>query len=157
MTTVYWGQFMHEAAKWRFYLAATDKGLCYIGSPNADFQEVETWVMKIINPARFEENQNKLDVYLTELRDYLKGSTSAFSLPLHRFGTSFQQAVLSASELIPYGGTRTYADLAQQIDNPKALRAEGAAIGVNPLLMMVPCHSVFAKSGNLTGYRAVFD
>lgn len=157
MTTVYWGQFTYEAAKWRFYLAATDKGLCYIGSPNADFQEVETWVMKKINPATFEQNQNKLDVYLPELRDYLEGRTSVFSLPLHRFGTSFQQAVWEASEQIPYGETRTYAELAQQIGNPKAVRAVGTAIGANPLLMIVPCHRVLAKSGNLTGFRAGLD
>lgn len=103
------------------------------------------------------ENQAELDVYIPELGDFLAGRTSVFSLPLQRFGTSFQQAIWEASEQIPYGETRTYSELAQQIDNPKAVRAVGAAIGANPLLMIVPCHRVLAKNGNLTGFRAGLD
>lgn len=157
MTTVYWGQFTFETAKWRFYLAATEEGLCYIGSPNADFQELKTWIMKKVNPASFVENQAELDPYIAGINDYLTGKTETFSLPLHRFGTAFQQAVWEASEQIPYGETRTYSELAQQIDNPKAVRAVGTAIGANPLLMIIPCHRVLAKDGNLTGFRAGLD
>src|SRR5699024_6183147 len=115
MTTVYWGQFTFETAKWRFYLAATEEGLCYIGSPNADFQELNTWIMKKIKPESSVENQDKLDPYIAGINDYLTGQTETFSLPLQRFGTSFQQAVWRASEHIPCGQIRIYSELAHPL------------------------------------------
>ena len=67
-------------------------------------------------------------------------------------GTEFQQQVWQALTRIPYGQTRSYADIADTIGNPKAVRAVGAANGRNPLAIIVPCHRVIGRDGSLTGY-----
>jgi methylated-DNA-[protein]-cysteine S-methyltransferase len=87
-----------------------------------------------------------------QLEAYFQGKLRAFSLPLHLKGTAFQQAVYTKVAAIPYGSTRTYGELAAQLDNPGAVRAVGAANGKNPLLIVVPCHRVVSPAGKLTGY-----
>jgi O-6-methylguanine DNA methyltransferase len=69
-------------------------------------------------------------------------------------GTPFQQQVWDALEAIPYGKMVTYADIAQAIGAPKAVRAVGQAIHRNPLGIIIPCHRVIGKNGTLTGYAA---
>lgn len=74
------------------------------------------------------------------------------AIPLDLRGTSFQQAVWSALQQIPKGTTRTYAQLAAQLNNPKASRAVGSACGANPLPFIIPCHRVLASNGGLGGF-----
>lgn len=74
------------------------------------------------------------------------------AIPLDLRGTSFQQAVWSALQQIPRGTTRTYAQLAAQLNNPKASRAVGSACGANPLPFIIPCHRVLASTGGLGGF-----
>ena len=69
-------------------------------------------------------------------------------------GTPFQQSVWKALQEIPYGQTVSYSDIAERIEKPNAVRAVGTAIGANPVLIIVPCHRVIAKSGKLSGFRA---
>jgi methylated-DNA-[protein]-cysteine S-methyltransferase len=73
-------------------------------------------------------------------------------VPLAPEGTDIQKTVWMALRDIPYGQTTSYAEIANQIDNPKAVRAVGAANGSNPLSIFVPCHRVIGKNGALTGY-----
>jgi methylated-DNA-[protein]-cysteine S-methyltransferase len=80
------------------------------------------------------------------------GPRNDFTVPLDATGTPFQQAVWTALRRIPAGRTCTYADVARQAGSPRALRAVGAAIGRNPLSIIVPCHRVIGSSGALTGY-----
>ena len=81
------------------------------------------------------------------------GATQPFDLPLDlSIGTAFQQAVWRALLNIPTGETRRYAQIAQAVDKPNAVRAVGAAIGRNPLTIVVPCHRVIGSNGALTGY-----
>ena len=87
-----------------------------------------------------------------ELRQYFAGERTSFTVPLHPAGTPFQHAVWDAVAAIPYGETSSYAELAQQIGRPTAVRAVGAAIGRNPLTVVVPCHRVIGADGSLTGY-----
>ncbi len=87
-----------------------------------------------------------------QLRDYFAGKLASFDLPLVAKGTQFQQDVWHALCQIPYGETCSYADIAQRLDNPKAVRAVGAANGKNPISIVVPCHRVIGASGKLTGY-----
>lgn len=75
-----------------------------------------------------------------------------FELPLDAQGTPFQQAVWQALLQIPSGGTTTYAEVARRAGSPRAVRAAGAAIGRNPLSIIVPCHRVLGRDGSLTGY-----
>lgn len=87
-----------------------------------------------------------------QLHEYFAGRRTRFDLPLAFSGTEFQQQSWQALLSIPYGETRSYADQAELIGNPKAVRAVGRANGLNPLGIVVPCHRVIGKSGTLTGY-----
>ncbi len=88
-----------------------------------------------------------LDKVFEQINWYLAGKLTAFDLPLAPVGTEFQQQVWQALLQIPYGQTRTYAQIAAQIGRPKAVRAVGTAIGKNPIPIIVPCHRVVAKAG----------
>jgi methylated-DNA-[protein]-cysteine S-methyltransferase len=87
-----------------------------------------------------------------ELRDYFAGTLRVFRVTLDMQGTDFQLLVWNQLRKIPYGETRTYAQIAEQIGRPKAVRAVGAANGSNPVAIVVPCHRVIGSSGKLTGY-----
>lgn len=89
-----------------------------------------------------------------QLAEYLAGTRREFDLPLKLEGTPFQLAVWQALQTIPYGQTRSYADIAAQIGNPKACRAVGMANHRNPVAIIVPCHRVVGKNGALTGYAS---
>lgn len=87
-----------------------------------------------------------------QLTEYEQGKRKVFDLTLHLKGTDFQKLVWNALLAIPFGETRTYQEIAVQIGRPKALRAVGGACNRNPIGIIVPCHRVIGKNGNLTGY-----
>lgn len=87
-----------------------------------------------------------------QLTEYFAGNRESFDLPLAPEGTVFQQEVWAALRTIPFGETRTYADIARQIGRPKAVRAVGAANGRNPISIITPCHRVIGSNGELTGF-----
>jgi methylated-DNA-[protein]-cysteine S-methyltransferase len=87
-----------------------------------------------------------------QLDAYFAGRLRRFELPLSLEGTPFQQRVWSALRDIPFGETRSYAQLAKAIGNPSAMRAVGAANGRNPIAIVVPCHRVIGADGSLTGF-----
>jgi methylated-DNA-[protein]-cysteine S-methyltransferase len=87
-----------------------------------------------------------------ELQAYFGGSSAGFTVPLDPQGSRFQRAVWSALRSIPPGTTCAYSDIALSIQAPQAVRAVGAAIGKNPLSVVVPCHRVVGRNGSLTGY-----
>lgn len=90
-----------------------------------------------------------------QLKDYFEGRRTRFELPLDlSHGTAFQQAVWQALLNIESGHTCCYADVALAIGRPRAMRAVGAAVGRNPLALIVPCHRVLGADGSLTGYAA---
>ncbi|MFB3825612.1 MAG: methylated-DNA--[protein]-cysteine S-methyltransferase [Bryobacteraceae bacterium] len=88
----------------------------------------------------------------SQLTAYFDGRLTRFNLPLQMEGTPFQVRVWRALESIPYGETRSYAQIAAQIGAPRAMRAVGAANGANPLPIVVPCHRVIGGGGKLVGY-----
>jgi len=87
-----------------------------------------------------------------QLNDYFAGKLRKFSLRFHFDGTGFQREVWHALTTIPFGETRSYAQIATQIGRPKAVRAVGAANGRNPISIIVPCHRVVGSNGSLTGF-----
>lgn len=90
---------------------------------------------------------------VAQLRAYYAGERTGFDLPLDfDTGTPFQQDVWRALCAIPSGGTSSYAELARRLGRPKAARAIGAAVGRNPVSIVVPCHRVLGTGGALTGY-----
>jgi methylated-DNA-[protein]-cysteine S-methyltransferase len=87
-----------------------------------------------------------------QLGEYFAGKRKLFSVALEMTGTRFQKDVWTALQAIPFGETRSYAQLAEQLGNPRATRAVGAANGRNPVSIIVPCHRVIGSSGKLTGF-----
>ncbi|MFD1788031.1 methylated-DNA--[protein]-cysteine S-methyltransferase [Sphingomonas floccifaciens] len=87
-----------------------------------------------------------------QLADYFAGIRTRFDLPLDPRGTPFQRQVWAALDTIPYGETRSYAQIAAQIGRPTASRAVGAANGRNPVSIVTPCHRVVGTNGTLTGF-----
>jgi O-6-methylguanine DNA methyltransferase len=87
-----------------------------------------------------------------DVEAYFAGELRSFDLPLAPCGTDFQREVWGALAEIPYGETRSYADVAAALGRPKAVRAVGAANGMNALAIVVPCHRVVGADGRLTGY-----
>ena len=92
-----------------------------------------------------------------QLQAYFKGERKDFDLPLAPEGTAFQIAVWQALRKIPYGSVTTYRWVAEQVGNPRAVRAVGAANGKNPLPIVVPCHRVIGSNGTLTGFGGGLD
>ena len=92
-----------------------------------------------------------------QLTEYFDGERRAFDLPLKLDGTEFQMSVLHALQQIPYGETTSYAEIAERIGRPKAVRAVGAANGRNPIPIIVPCHRVIGSHGDLTGFGGGLD
>lgn len=89
-----------------------------------------------------------------QLTEYFHGDRQTFDLPLEPTGTPFQQKVWKAVYSIEYGMTTSYSVIAQVIDEPKAVRAVGTAVGRNPICIVVPCHRVLTNAGQLGGYVA---
>lgn len=92
-----------------------------------------------------------------QLDEYFHGRRHRFDVPIDLAGTSFQRAVWNQLLTIPYGTTCTYGDLADAVGKPGAARAVGAAVGRNPISVVVPCHRVVAAGGRLGGYGGGLD
>jgi len=87
-----------------------------------------------------------------QLDEYFEGSRRIFNMPIGLGGTDFQRKVWMEVAKIPFGQTTTYMKLSQKLGNPAAIRAVGAAIGANPILVILPCHRILGSDGSLTGY-----
>lgn len=92
-----------------------------------------------------------------QLSDYFAGILQCFDLPLSPQGTAFQRAVWQQLQQVPFGTTQSYADIANAVANPKAMRAVGAANSRNPIAIVIPCHRVIGANGRLTGYAGGLD
>jgi O-6-methylguanine DNA methyltransferase len=106
---------------------------------------------------RFEESAEALEPYTRELEQYFAGERREFSFRLDLRGTDFQRACWHALLQIPYGETRTYADIARAVGRPTGFRAVGMANNRNPVAIVVPCHRVIASDGTLCGYGGGLD
>ena len=128
-------------------LAATDRGLAGLW-----FEGQRHWPAGLSQwPAQ--ADHPVLVRARAQLDDYFAGRMQAFDLPLDLpLGTPFQARVWAALCAIPCGQTLSYAALGERIGAPAAVRAVGAAVGRNPVSIVVPCHRVLGKAGALTGY-----
>ncbi|MDP2452412.1 MAG: methylated-DNA--[protein]-cysteine S-methyltransferase [Polaromonas sp.] len=95
---------------------------------------------------------------MRQLGEYFAGRRTEFDVPLDlAHGTAFQQSVWQALLAIPQGGTASYSEVGRRIGKPAAVRAVGAAVGRNPVSIIVPCHRVMGANGALTGYAGGLD
>ncbi len=132
-------------------LAASDKGLAGAWfDAQRHFPDMTGWQADDAHPVLIDAAR--------QLRDYLDGPRRQFTLPLDlSHGTLFQQAVWQALLAIPYGATTSYGRLSAAVGKPAAVRAVGAAVGRNPVSVIVPCHRVLGSDGSLTGYAGGLD
>lgn len=147
MKTLYYHQF--KLVGHTYLLAATAKGLAFVGSADKDLKELSDFYPEV----QLIDDESKLTKIATELKAYLAGKLEKFDVELDVSGTAFQESVWKALERIPYGQTRNYTQIAEEIHKPKAVRAVGSAIGKNPVLMVIPCHRVITKAGKVGQYR----
>lgn len=127
-------------------LVASDKGLSAILWENDDPTRIKRVGLQ-------QDNQHPVLLETqTQLEEYFAGTRQHFTLPLDFVGTEFQQKVWHALVAIPFGETRTYAQIAREIGHPTAVRAVGAANGKNPISIIAPCHRVIGSNGKLTGF-----
>jgi len=133
------------------WTASTEYGLAAIewSRDEADFG---TYLTKRFKRAS-QPDSAKVAPALQQLDEYLRGERKAFHLPIDwSLLRPFQIQVLQIVFNIPYGGTRTYGEIAFEIGNPKAARAVGRANATNPMPLVIPCHRVIGADGKLTGY-----
>lgn len=121
------------------YLAATEEGLVYCGTPREVDSRLFDWVEKNLPGYSCQEGGNEYTATAKEqLTAYFSGQSRVLDVPLHLVGTPFRQSVWQALTTIPYGETRTYGQIAQQVGCPKGPRAVGQANNKNPVSYFVP-------------------
>lgn len=92
-----------------------------------------------------------------QLGEYFSGKRKKFNIKINPKGSDFQKKVWMELQKIPYGETKSYSQIAQNIGNKNAQRAVGAACNKNSILIIIPCHRVISKNGNLTGFACGID
>lgn len=99
-----------------------------------------------------EETSDVLQQTTKELDEYFTGNRKTFDISLLTVGTDFQKSVWQALLEVPYGETRSYMQIAQQVGNPKGVRAVAQAIGANGICILIPCHRIIGSNHSLTGF-----
>jgi methylated-DNA-[protein]-cysteine S-methyltransferase len=133
-------------------LASTPRGLVRVGLPEQKVDDLLEDLAARISP-RVLEAPEQLDDARRELDLYFEGRLTGFDLALDwRLSHDFRRRVLRAINRIPYGGTRSYMQVAASAGNARAVRAAGSACGSNPIPIVVPCHRVLRTGGGLGGY-----
>lgn len=145
-------------------IVSSEKGLVYIELPNESGRGFEGWKKahardaKVVEASSANGAARSDDLHdahadaIDQLVEFMSGERREFTMDLDMRATVFQLAVYKFVGKIKYGETVSYSDIADAIDNPKAVRAVGAANGANPIPLVIPCHRVIARGGALQGY-----
>ena len=136
----------------RLLVAATEKGICAVSLGDVD-AELERALWSEYPAASIERDGTELSRWVNALLNYLDGEQPHLDLPIDVQATAFQWRVWETLRTIPYGGTRSYSAIAQELGNPKAARAVAHACATNPVSLVIPCHRVVREDGTLGGYR----
>lgn len=144
----------------RILLAARPEGTalaCVFTPTDTDVERVLSRLARVASPRVLRAGRG-LDQLRRQLDGYLAGQLRTFTVPVDLvLATPFQRRVLGALADVDYGQRTTYGALALAVGRPTAARAVGAALGANPLCVLLPCHRVLAASGALTGYAGGLD
>lgn len=115
--------------------------------------KAHSWLKRYFPQRTFQKDKKKTKEVLHQLEEYFSLERRIFSLPLKIYGTPFQRAVWkSTADLVPYGKTCSYKDVAIDLQREKAVRAIGGALNKNPISIVIPCHRVIGSNGQLVGY-----
>ncbi len=135
------------------FVCATDKGVCLLEFVDRRMLETEFKDLQRLLKAKIITGENPhIKQAKKELTEYFSGQRTHFDVALDTPGTDFQNSVWNCLHQIPYGETRSYQQQAESINNPKAVRAVASANGFNRISIIIPCHRVIGKNGQLTGY-----
>ncbi len=147
-----------ESDVWSGYIVASDRGLCYVSHETSNLNDVIAWQIKHYPDSKLLSDSEEILPYKKQFDEYLAGKRKVFDLPVDVVGTPFQKQVWDALYDIPYGETRSYLQVAEQIGRDhKSTQAVGGAVGRNPLSIVCPCHRVVGSDGSLTGYGGGMD
>jgi AraC family transcriptional regulator of adaptative response/methylated-DNA-[protein]-cysteine methyltransferase len=141
-----------ESAVGRVLVAATSRGVCSVKIGSSG-EELEAALRREYPAAAIDADGGSLAAWTAAIVEHLAGRRPALDLPLDVQATAFQWQVWQALSAIPYGETRTYAEVAEAIGRPRAARAVARACATNPVALAVPCHRVVPASGGPGGYR----
>lgn len=128
------------------YVVVAEKGVCTVEL----FED--RWKKYLELHSDLKMNKELCKEVIKQMDEYFKGERKVFDLSLQIEGTTFQRKVWDALRQIPYGSIKSYQDIANYIDNKKAIRAVGQANKANRLPIIIPCHRVIGKNGKLVGY-----
>lgn len=135
------------------FVCATDKGVCLLEFVDRRMLETEFKDLQRLLKAQIIAGENQhIKQAKQEITEYFDGKRRDFDVKLHTPGTEFQNRVWTALLNIPYGETTTYQLQSESINKPKAVRAVASANGCNRIAIIIPCHRVIGKNGNLAGY-----
>lgn len=135
------------------FIAATEKGVCLVEFVDRRMLETELRdLQRLLNAHIIISENNHTKLMQQQLNEYFDGQRLQFTTPLDAPGTEFQKAVWQQLQAIPYATTRSYQQQAIAINNPNAVRAVARANGANRISIVIPCHRVIGKDGQLTGY-----
>ena len=151
MTHINIQYFKHPYAE--FVLGSYDGRLCLCDFRYRRMREsIDNRIRRGLKSSFVEDDDDVLEGTKTQLEEYFLGERKEFDIPLLMVGTDFQKSVWSALQNVRYGETATYQELAQRIGNEVAVRAVGSANGSNGLVIIVPCHRLIGRHGELVGY-----
>ena len=136
----------------RLLIAATEQGVCAVRLGDDDVG-LEASLREEFPVAQISRDDETLAGWVRPILAYLRGETPSPDLPLHIQATAFQRRVWEELRAIPYGGTRSYGEVAASMGQPTASRAVARACATNPVAMLIPCHRVVGAGGSLSGYR----
>jgi AraC family transcriptional regulator of adaptative response/methylated-DNA-[protein]-cysteine methyltransferase len=136
----------------KLLIATTERGVCSVRFGENDAALLREF-KRDFEAAEIHRDDEGLKPLAAQLKQLLSGASAASTIPIDIQGTAFQQLVWETLRRIPRGETRSYAEVAQTIGRPKAVRAVANACASNPVALVVPCHRVVQKNGSLTGYR----
>ena len=136
----------------RFRVASTKLGLAYVELPRSSGRGMRDWMQRYALEHRCVDEIGPNRDAIEQILEYLASERTHFEIPLDLRGTPFQRAVWDALIEIPYGESRSYAEIARAVGRPNAQRAVGSANNANPVSLIVPCHRVIAADGSLGGY-----
>ncbi len=145
METLYYSRLPSPAGP--LLIAVSEKGLVFLEFDRGKLAPKYLWT----------ESAEKTQAVRDQMQEYFDGKRREFSFPLDMRGTPFQLKCWEALLRIPYGETRTYADIARAVGSPQGFRAVGLANNRNPIAIIVPCHRVIAWDGSLRGYGGGLD
>jgi AraC family transcriptional regulator of adaptative response/methylated-DNA-[protein]-cysteine methyltransferase len=146
------GYTIVDSRSGKLLVAATERGICAV-SFGDDEESLTRELAAEFFAADIKRDDDRLKDAVRAILRGLEGERTILTLPLDIRGTAFQMRVWSELRKIPYGETRSYAEIADALGNPRAVRAVARACATNPVALVNPCHRVIGSDGKLSGYR----